>query len=432
MGGEAVRGAEGLFTEAAVPVMTGVIDKDEASEADGTRLFVPPPPLLPLGATEIDREGVEVRVLDLLTSAEAEALGVRLPVREPELDPEGLTEAPLEREYVGEVVADPKLVADADSSDDGDAVKSIVRVTEESGDCVAVGSPVGAGEAVRMDEADGEPLSREETDAESEGPPVLLCIPVLLAVAEKHSDAEAEEEGGAEAEPLPVVNAVLVDVAAALREEEGGTEGEMDGAADAELLLVAPEEKVPAPSPVPLIVRLNCGLTDTELLTAGEEDKDAEEEMERAAETLRGALTVATVALPVADKDKVAVGEAEGEREKEGEPVSVAEAEAEPSTPDEEGERVENEERDGDPDIFGELLTDGLPLGMPTVPVGEGVFAAAREREIGGVFDCNGDRVKEGLPLMDSVTAPVPVATLKLAAPVLEAQLVGETEVTLE
>ena len=42
---------------------------------------------------------------------------------------------------------------------------------------------------------------------------------------------------------------------------------------------------------------------------------------------------------------------------------------------------------------MGELLTEGLPLGAPTVPDGVPLFAAARDLEMSGVFDCAGDRV---------------------------------------
>ena len=330
-------GALGLSSEAAVAEPWGEVEANMENVEVGAAL--PLPPALPLCTTETVCVGAgdseEVRVV----KAEAEAQGEMLPVREAELDPEGLTEGSLEKEYVGEVEADPTPVADADWGDEGVAVKSTVFVSEVRVDCVAVAAAVSAGDTDTKEEAVGDPLAREDTEADREAPPEPLNAPVPLDVADRHSDAVAEEDGGAVAELLPVIKAVLVSVAAALREEEGGTEMDIDGADDAELLLEPPPgEVVPAPSPVPLIVRLACADTELELLAAGEEDKDAEGDAVCSAEALRGALTDATVALPVADKESVAVGEVEGEREKEGDPVSVADADAEPSTPDEEGE----------------------------------------------------------------------------------------------
>ena len=98
-GAVAVSGAVGLFKEATVTVTLGVGEDEGACDTDGAPEAVPgAPPLLPLTAAEMVSVAVEEGQVERLSRAEGEAQGVALGLREPLLEPEGLTVAPRDTE----------------------------------------------------------------------------------------------------------------------------------------------------------------------------------------------------------------------------------------------------------------------------------------------------------------------------------------------
>jgi hypothetical protein len=266
-------------------------------------------------------------------------------------------------------------------------------------------------------EAEAEPLSCDDTEAEAllapEGLTLGVPVPVAQSVRVPEAEPLAPEEGVAEAEERSEMLLVMSPV----RVGVGYTEMDTEGAPEGEVLFVGAGVYVGARKPVAETVGELRGV----LLSVGEAraEFDAEAHFD-----VVGVALVLAADEPLGAAERVGVtvrvilgvGEAETQCEAEGLPVTECEAVCVGGSTDGDDVREKLAELEGEPEARGEREKDAEPVAGAPVPLTERLAPPGTEGVGEPVREGSGEREEEGVAVPETDSRALPVPALPVAA----------------